>query len=92
MRKAGWLKNGTATPRGIVDKNGKLLKSKRMSQEEIDAFNGVEKKAAPKPAPAPVVEEPAPVVEVKEVEVTEAPKKKTSRKKKGGMKSLFGSK
>lgn len=82
IKKSGWLKNGIATSQGIVDKKGKLLKSRKMTQEEIDAFNGVQKKAAaPKPAPKPVVEEPAPVVEVKEVEEAPAPKKTTGKKK-----------
>ena len=81
IKKSGWLKNGTATSQGIVDKKGKLLKSRKMTQEEIDTFNGVKKAA---PAPKPVVEEPAPVVEVEEVE---APKK-VARKKK----SIFGDK
>lgn len=34
-----WLKNAVATTRGWVSKKGELLKSKKMTQEEVDKYN-----------------------------------------------------
>lgn len=88
IEKKGWLKDAVAKPSGLYTAKGEKLKGIALTQEFCDEWNGV----AAAPAPAPVVEEPAPVVEVKEVEVVEeAPKqvaKKTTRKKK----SFFGKK
>lgn len=70
MNKPSWLKDAIATPRGFVNKSGELLKARRMTQAQIDEFNGA--KAAP--APAPHVEE---VVEVAAVEEAVDLSKKT---------------
>lgn len=55
MKKAGWLKDGIATPRGIVTAHGEMLKRRKMSQAQINEWNGFENKT-----PEPKVEEPAP--------------------------------
>ena len=74
MNKPSWLKDAIATPRGFVSKSGELLKSRRMTQAQIDEFNGT-KKAAPKvEAEAPAVEE---TVSEKPVVKPKAKKKKT---------------
>lgn len=64
IKAPSWIKNPKATVRGWVDaKTGEMLKVMRMSQADVDAFNGVKPAAAaPAPAPAPAPE-PAPVVE-----------------------------
>ena len=52
MKKAGWLKDGIATPRGIVTAHGEMLKRRKMSEAQINEWNGFEKKTiAPKPEP-----------------------------------------
>ena len=86
IKKSGWLKNGTATPQGIVDSKGKILKSRRMTAEEIDAFNGV---SQPEPEVVTVeevmIEEPVVEEVIEEVEVVvEAPKPKSKAKGKKG--------
>lgn len=85
IKKSGWLKNGTATPQGIVDSKGKILKSRRMTAEEIDAFNGV---SQPEPEVITVeevmVEDPVVEEVIEEVEVVEAPKPKSKAKGKKG--------
>ena len=58
MKKAGWLKDGIATPRGIVTAHGEMLKRRKMSEAQINEWNGFEKKTVA-PKPAPVIEEPA---------------------------------
>lgn len=68
MNKPSWLKDAIATPRGFVNKSGELLKARRMTQAQIDEFNGA------KAAPAPHVEE---VVEVAAVEEAVDLSKKT---------------
>ena len=56
-----WAKNAVPTPNGWQEpRTGELLKSQRLTQEDIDVYNGVEVNApAPTPAhvPEPVVEE-----------------------------------
>lgn len=68
MNKPSWLKDAIATPRGFVNKSGELLKARRMTQAQIDEFNGA------KAAPTPHVEE---VVEVAAVEEAVDLSKKT---------------
>jgi len=52
MKKAGWVKDGIATPRGIVTAHGEMLKRRKMSEAQINEWNGFEKKTiAPKPEP-----------------------------------------
>jgi hypothetical protein len=52
MKKAGWLKDGIATPRGIVTAHGEMLKRRKMSEAQINEWNGFEKKTvASKPKP-----------------------------------------
>jgi len=52
MKKAGWLKDGIATPRGIVTAHGEMLKRRKMSEAQINEWNGFEKKTvASKPEP-----------------------------------------
>ena len=83
IEKKGWLKEAEARTTGLFIK-GKKVKGVSMTQEQVDAWNGVE--AAP--APAPVVEEVAVVVEEvaeepePETVVEEAPAPKTFFKKK----------
>ena len=60
-------KNSIPTADGWFAKNGKLLKSQKISQEEIDEWNGT-----PVEAPAPVVETAEVVVEPQEEESVEA--------------------
>ncbi len=52
MKKAGWLKDGIATPRGIVTAHGEMLKRRKMSEAQINEWNGYKAKA-PKPAVKP---------------------------------------
>ena len=77
MNKPGWLKDSIAKSNGYFSPRGDHLKSAKLTQEQIDAWNGT---PAPAPAPEPeveeVVEETAPAVEVTTVEVEAAPKKK----------------
>jgi hypothetical protein len=50
IEKKGWLKNAEARLDGFYI-NGKKEKGQRLTQEEVDAWNGVaKKKAAPKKA------------------------------------------
>ena len=52
MKKAGWLKDGIATPRGIVTAHGEMLKRRKISEAQINEWNGYEAKApTPKPKP-----------------------------------------
>ena len=44
MKKPGWLKNAHATKNGYVSPKGEMLKRKRLTQEQVDEWNGVEKK------------------------------------------------
>lgn len=82
MVKPKWLANAIAKADGYYSEKGEKLKSTKLTQEQIDEWNGT----TPAPAPEPeVVEESAPAVEVTTVEVEEAPKPK---KKKG----FFGKK
>ena len=78
MKKPSYLKDAIAKLDGYYTARGEKLKNVKLSQEQVDEWNGVAKKAAPAPAPVVeevVVEEEAPVVE-------EAPKPKRSYKKK----------
>lgn len=59
-------KNSIPTLRGWVAPNGELLKCQKISQEEIDEWNGT-----PVEAPAPVVETAEVVVEPQEEESVE---------------------
>jgi hypothetical protein len=74
-----WAKNAVPTPNGWQDpRSGELLKSQRIGQADIDAYNGVTA-----PAPAPVAPAPAPVatVEIEEEvmqQLNEAPVNNTS--------------
>lgn len=66
IEKKGWLKNAEARLDGFYI-NGKKEKGRRLTQAEVDAWNGVvKKKAAPKKAKK--VEEPVEEVVVEEVE------------------------
>ena len=91
VTKPGWLKDSIAKVDGYYSPKGELLKSSKLSQEQVDAWNGVEKKKRKatkkkKPAVEQIVEAPqeetvveetsdAPNVSISEVEVEEAPKK-----------------
>jgi len=77
IEKKGWLKNAEARTNGFYI-NGKKEKGARLTQAEVDAWNGVKAK----PAPAPVVEEV--VIEeavVEEAVVEEKPKTFFKKKK-----------
>ena len=89
VTKPGWLKDSVAKVDGYYSPKGELLKSSKLSQEQVDAWNGVKKKkrkAKKKPAVEQIeqvieesVEEApvAPSVSVTEVEVEEPkPRKK----------------
>lgn len=60
-------KNSVPTSRGWVAPNGELLKAQKITQAEIDEWNGVSVKAA-----APVVETVEAVVESQDEESVEA--------------------
>ena len=50
-----WAKNAVPTPNGWQDpRSGELLKSQRIGQADIDAYNGVTAPAPVAPAPTPV--------------------------------------
>lgn len=68
MNKPTWLKDAVAKLDGYYSKKGEKLKAQKLTQEQVDAWNGVVAK----------VEEAA-AVEVTEVE---APKKATKKKAK----------
>jgi hypothetical protein len=71
IEKKGWLKNAEARLDGFYI-NGKKEKSQRLTQAEVDAWNGVvKKKAAPKKAKK--VEEPVEEVVVEEEVETDLP-------------------
>ena len=89
VTKPGWLKDSVAKVDGYYSPKGELLKSSKLNQEQVDAWNGVKKKkrkAKKKPAVEQieqVIEESAeeapvaPSVSVTEVEVEEPkPRKK----------------
>ncbi len=38
MKKAGWLKNGVATPHGVVTASGKMLKRRKMTERDMKRF------------------------------------------------------
>tara|TARA_R110000868_G_scaffold164550_1_gene397229 strand:+ start:1759 stop:2043 length:285 start_codon:yes stop_codon:yes gene_type:complete len=59
MNKPSWLKHSIATKRGYETKSGELLKSSRLTQEQIDIWNVVEEEEAP------VVVEEAPSINLK---------------------------
>lgn len=42
MKKPSFLKDAIATPKGYVNSKGELLKAAKLTQDQIDAFNGVE--------------------------------------------------
>ena len=78
-------KGSMPTTTGWVDpKTGHLLKSQRITQEQLDAYNGVQMIAEPVITQAP----PAPVMAEAE-ELVEAPKAKKSKKASKKF-SLFG--
>jgi hypothetical protein len=72
-------KNAIPTPRGWVSPKGELLKSQRITQEQIDEWNGVVA-----PEPKPVVEETVELEEimVEEPEVVEEPVEDAPKKSK----------
>jgi hypothetical protein len=72
-------KNAIPTPRGWVSPKGELLKSQRITQEQIDEWNGVVA-----PEPEPVVEETVELEEimVEEPEVVEEPVEDAPKKSK----------
>lgn len=51
MKKAGWLKDGIATPRGIVTSHGEMLKRRKMSEAQINEWNGFKTKTVTPKAP-----------------------------------------
>ena len=76
-------KNSVPTLRGWVAPNGELLKAQKISQEEIDEWNGV---SAPAHQPEPVVEAEPEVVEEEveaapQVSIPKVPKASTLRQK-----------
>lgn len=82
IEKKGWLKEAEARTNGFFIK-GKKVKGAKLTQAEVDAWNGTAKKATPAPEPAVeevVVEEEEVVVAEEPVE--EAPAPKTFFKKK----------
>lgn len=72
IQKKGWLKNAEARLNGFFIK-GKKVKGAKLTQAEVDAWNGV--KAAPAPKVEEVVEA---VVEETLVEIAEEEKPKKS--------------
>lgn len=83
---------GVAGPKGAIPtakgwvhpKTGELLKSQRITQEQLDAYNGVQVLAEPT-----IVEVAEPEIEEVE-EIVEAPKPKRKAKAKKKKLSLFG--
>ena len=64
-------KGAIPTKKGWVSAKGELLKSQRITQEQIDEWNGTSAKPVPAPEPEPVIEE---VEEIVEEVVEEEPK------------------
>lgn len=83
MVKPKWLANAIAKADGYYSEKGEKLKSSKLTEQQINEWNGTT--PAPAPEPEVVAEESAPAVEVTTIEVDEAPKPK---KKKG----FFGKK
>lgn len=84
IEKKGWLKNAEARLNGFYIKGNKV-KGCTLTQAEVDAWNGVAKKA--EPAPEPVVEAPAAVEEVETDEpAAEEPKPVLTKMLKKGRK------
>ncbi len=87
-------KGAIPTSRGWINpKTGELLKSQRITQEQLDAYNGVQVLAEPV-IPEPVEEDPHVYADDIEAEVQEvmkpAPKPKKKSKKQSKKFSLFG--
>jgi len=59
IKPPSWAKNAMPTVNGWQEpRTGELLKSQRMSQRDIDVYNGViAPVSAPAPIPTPIVEE-----------------------------------
>ena len=66
-------KNAVPTLKGWVSAKGELLKSQRITQDEIDEWNGV---VAPTPEPEPEIVEDEVIEEVEVVEEAPKPKKR----------------
>ena len=72
IKPPSWAKNAVPTPNGWQDpRSGELLKSQRIAQADIDAYNGVT-------APAPSVWEATVVEEEVMQQLNEAPANNTS--------------
>lgn len=56
MKKPSYLKDSIATADGYLSPKGEMLKRRKMTQEEMDAWNGVEKKKKTRKKKADVVE------------------------------------
>ena len=67
MKKPSYLKDAIATADGYISAKGEMLKRRKMTQDEMDAWNGVEKKKKKKNK-KPAVVEVAETVEVTETE------------------------
>lgn len=81
-------KGAIPTHRGWINpRTGELLKSQRITQEQLDEYNGVQMLVEPAPAIEPEFEEP--VIDFEPEIVEEAPKPKKTRKKKKTL-GLFG--
>lgn len=92
IEKKGWLKDAEARVNGFFI-NGKKVKGCSLTQAEVDAWNGVAKKAAPAPKAAPVVEavvEAAEIVEETVEEVVEEATETATKSKKKGKVTLAG--
>lgn len=59
IKPPAWIKNGVPTARGWTDgRTGELLKAMKISQADIDEFNGVVEEVAPVASPAMLTEAP----------------------------------
>ncbi len=72
-----YIKDAVATLRGWANKKGELLKAQKLTQEQVDEFNGLNTQEQPQEAPPEVKE-----VEAPKVKKAPATRKKTTTRKK----------
>ena len=85
-------KGAIPTLRGWINpKTGELLKSQRITQEQLDEYNGVQMIAEPAPIiEQEVIVEPTLFEDIPEDHVDEEPKPKAKKKKKAPKKKVLG--
>ena len=85
-------KGAIPTLRGWINpKTGELLKSQRITQEQLDEYNGVQMIAEPAPiVEQEVIVEPTLFEDIPEDHIDEEPKPKAKKKKRAPKKKVLG--